>query len=62
VSKLLNEQNLSESIIGVGGAAFLLRETGMETLDELEQSLTSHAERAAQIIEAALLRAPQKGI
>ncbi|MEQ9693511.1 glutamine-synthetase adenylyltransferase [Shimia sp. SDUM112013] len=61
VSKLLNEQDLSESVIGVGGAAFLLRETGMERLDDLEQALTRQGAQAAAIIDAALTRAPGKG-
>lgn len=59
-SKLLSEQDLSPDVIGEGGVAFLLRETGATSIEALEQTLTEAAERAAAHINAALDRAPGK--
>lgn len=59
-SKLLSEQDLSPEVIGEGGAAFLLRETGADSMAALEQALAEAATRAAAHIDAALGRAPTK--
>ena len=59
-AKLLNEQDLSPETIGEGGAAFLLRETGAESMAALETALAEAATRAAGHIDAALGRAATK--
>ncbi|WP_299350640.1 glutamine-synthetase adenylyltransferase [uncultured Shimia sp.] len=59
-AKLLSEQDLSPEVIGEGGAAFLLRETGMGTMSELETALGQAAARAGQHIDMALGRALTK--
>lgn len=61
VSKLLSEQDLSTEVIGVGGAAFLLRETGEIAMADLAETLEKTVQEATNLIEAALARAPLKG-
>ena len=61
VSKLLNETDLAADVIGEGGAAFLLRETGAATMTELSEMLGKTVEQTSNLVEAALARAPQKG-
>lgn len=61
VSKLLDETDLSANVIGEGGAAFVLRETGAASMAELSEMLSNAAELAGNLVEAALARAPQKG-
>ncbi|MFT4014248.1 MAG: glutamine-synthetase adenylyltransferase [Paracoccus sp. (in: a-proteobacteria)] len=58
--RLLTEKPLDMENIGKGGQAFLLRETGTTTLDELAACLTAHVETAGQIIDAALTPAVAK--
>ena len=59
-SKLLSEQEMSPEVIGEGGAAFLLRETGEVSLEALALSLTKAASRAHGLIDAALKRGLQQ--
>lgn len=58
-SKLLSEKGLSADAIGEGGAAFLLRETGCDTMDDLARTLGQAVEQAGGLIEDALARAPE---
>jgi glutamate-ammonia-ligase adenylyltransferase len=44
---------------GEGGAAFLLRETGQEGLVILQERLETLCQRAAQVMDAALMRLPK---
>ncbi len=53
-SKLLSGQTIAPDNIGEGGRAFLLRETGHETLDGLQTGLTEATERAEKLINRAL--------
>ncbi|SHJ91100.1 glutamate-ammonia-ligase adenylyltransferase [Shimia gijangensis] len=61
VSKLLSEQDLSADVIGEGGAAFVLRETGTKTMADLADLLGTAVEQVGSCIQSALTRAPQKG-
>lgn len=60
-SKLLSGSTIVPDDIGAGGRAFLLRETGHETIDGLLADMGERAARAAEFITAALERAPQEG-
>ncbi|MCW9044163.1 MAG: glutamine-synthetase adenylyltransferase, partial [Pseudopelagicola sp.] len=53
-SKLLSEKPIRPEDIGRGGAAFLLRETGAETLDALGTQMATQAAQAGAIIDKAL--------
>ena len=53
-SKLLSEKPISPEDIGKGGAAFLLRDTGAETLDALATEMTRRGAQAGDIIDRAL--------
>ncbi len=53
-SKLLSEKPVSPEDIGRGGAAFLLRETGAETLEGLAVEMAARADEAGAIIDRAL--------
>ncbi|WP_243612458.1 glutamine-synthetase adenylyltransferase [Shimia aestuarii] len=53
-SKLLSEKPISPEDIGRGGAAFLLRETGEDTLETLAEAMRARAEEAGAIIDTAL--------
>lgn len=57
-AKLLTGGRLDLEAIGAGGRAFLLRETGMETTEELETAIESRSLAAETVIEAALSRLP----
>ncbi|SEO52922.1 glutamate-ammonia-ligase adenylyltransferase [Salinihabitans flavidus] len=61
VSRLLSESALDPEAIGEGGRAFLLRETGAETLEELEGALEGRIERAERVIGAMLKGAGDDG-
>ena len=52
--RLLTERPLDMENIGKGGQAFLLRETGCETLDALAARLSEAVDKAGGIIDAAL--------
>ncbi len=52
--KLLTEATPSIDMLGEGGLAFLLRETGFADARELDQALTGHAQTACRIIDAQL--------
>ncbi|WP_204114034.1 glutamine-synthetase adenylyltransferase [Shimia biformata] len=54
--KLLGEQDLAPQTLGVGGRAFLLRETGAETVEALANDLRGRATEADAIVTAALNR------
>ncbi|KPA22897.1 Glutamate-ammonia-ligase adenylyltransferase [Shimia sp. SK013] len=57
-SKLLSGSTLDPEAIGAGGRAFLLRETGNEDIGGLLADIDAGTARAAEIIAAALERAP----
>lgn len=52
--RLLTERALDMENIGKGGQAFLLRETGTETLEALSARLARIADEAGRVIDAAL--------
>ena len=52
--RLLTEKPLDMDNLGKGGQAFMLRESGAESLDDLAARLTVAIERAGGIIDAAL--------
>ncbi|GAA6187319.1 bifunctional [glutamine synthetase] adenylyltransferase/[glutamine synthetase]-adenylyl-L-tyrosine phosphorylase [Litorivita sp. NS0012-18] len=56
VSKLLTEGALDTDVIGRGGCALLLRETGQEDIAALRETLARLSAQAAAVIEAALQR------
>ena len=58
-AKLLTEGRLELDRIGLGGCAFLLRETGAETTEALAGEIARRVETAEAAIEAALARAPK---
>ena len=53
-TRLLTEAPLDMQLLGQGGQAFLLRETGATTLEELAQRLEKAVEKAGAIIDASL--------
>ena len=53
-SKLLSEQDLSPEVIGEGGAAFVLRETGEEVMERLAGALVDAAERSGDLVDLVL--------
>lgn len=57
--RLLTEKPLDMESLGKGGQAFLLRETGCETLEQLASRLADTVETAGGIIDAAL--SPDEG-
>ncbi|MGX9350058.1 [protein-PII] uridylyltransferase family protein [Shimia sp. W99] len=60
-SKLLSGATIKPEEIGAGGRAFLLRETGDESVEVLEADMQDRAERAGEIISAALARPAHVG-
>ncbi|WP_372613405.1 glutamine-synthetase adenylyltransferase [Aquicoccus sp.] len=54
VSKLLSDKPLQPDSLGSGGALMLMRETGLETLDDLGGRLAELAGHAKAVIEAAI--------
>ncbi|HWL56947.1 MAG TPA: glutamine-synthetase adenylyltransferase [Paracoccus sp. (in: a-proteobacteria)] len=56
--RLLTERPLDMENIGKGGQAFLLRETGVQSLDELSARLAATIAAARDIIDAALADQP----
>ena len=57
-TKLLSEQVIDDEqmpdVIGLGGLAFLLRETGFDSLDNLRTGIAETAKDAAQVLHAVL--------
>jgi glutamate-ammonia-ligase adenylyltransferase len=57
-TKLLSEQVIDDEqmpdVIGLGGLAFLLRETGFDSLDNLRTGVAETAKDAAQVLHAVL--------
>ncbi|MDA3856763.1 MAG: glutamine-synthetase adenylyltransferase, partial [Roseovarius sp.] len=60
VARLISDKPLDPALMGEGGAAFLLRETGQEDLARLAAHLGETCIRAAGVIDAALERLPKK--
>ena len=60
VARLISDKPLDPALMGEGGAAFLLRETGQENLARLEACLEGASKAAARVIDAALERLPRK--
>ena len=60
-AKLLSDRPLDPEKIGEGGAEFVLRETGQETLAALRAALEEAAEAAGDVIDAALAAPPDEG-
>lgn len=58
-ARLLSDKPLEPERIGAGGAGFVLRETGYETLDALQDALEAATAMAAGIIDSALARQPR---
>ncbi|HQY44461.1 MAG TPA: glutamine-synthetase adenylyltransferase [Paracoccaceae bacterium] len=52
--RLLSDRPVDMAAIGEGGRAFLLRETGMSSLDALKSELAAHVERVAGIVSRRL--------
>lgn len=48
--RLLSDRPIDMAAIGEGGRAFLLRETGMSSLDALKSELAAHIARVAEIV------------
>ena len=61
VSKLLSDKPLQPESLGGGGASMLMRETGLETLDDLGGRLADLAGRAETVIDAAIARETGEG-
>ena len=59
-AKLLSDRPLDPASLGEGGAEFVLRETGYETLTALSDDLEQATRNAAKVIDAALTRLPQE--
>ncbi|MFU8776922.1 MAG: glutamine-synthetase adenylyltransferase [Roseovarius sp.] len=59
VARLISDKPLEPARMGEGGAAFLLRETGQEGLAMLQERLETLCQRAAQVMDAALMRLPK---
>jgi glutamate-ammonia-ligase adenylyltransferase len=59
VARLISDKPLEPERMGEGGAAFLLRETGQEGLVILQERLETLCQRAAQVMDAALMRLPK---
>ncbi len=56
-AKLLSETDFQNEDIGVGGAGYMIRETGAKTLEELVGMLRTATETARDVIDKVLLRA-----
>ncbi|WP_306006959.1 glutamine-synthetase adenylyltransferase, partial [Aquicoccus porphyridii] len=61
VSKLLSDKPLQPESLGGGGASMLMRETGLEMLDDLGGRLADLAGRAETVIDAAIARETGEG-
>jgi glutamate-ammonia-ligase adenylyltransferase len=59
VARLISDKPLEPERMGEGGAAFLLRETEQEGLAMLQERLETLCQRAAQVMDAALMRLPK---
>lgn len=54
-ARLISSDGIRDEVLGEGAAAFLCRATGSETLDGLRQRLAHGYERAAAVIDAAMV-------
>lgn len=59
-AKLLSERPLDPERIGEGGTGFVLRETGHETLTDLQADLDEATQAAARVIDAAFAQPPRE--
>jgi len=59
-SKLLSDRALDPEAIGEGGKAFVLRQSGFETITALQAALEEETGKAAAVINAALDRQPRQ--
>ena len=59
-AKLLSERPLDPGRIGEGGTGFVLRETGHETLADLQADLDETTQAAAGVIDAAFAHPPRE--
>lgn len=59
--RLLTDRPLDMETLGKGGQAFLLRETGTETLAALSERLAQTVEQAGQVIDQLMAKAEQAG-
>lgn len=59
VARLLSDKPLDARALGEGGRAFLLRQTGCDGVDELENRLDTLTHQAGDVIDAALGRRPE---
>jgi glutamate-ammonia-ligase adenylyltransferase len=59
-SKLLSDRALDPDAIGEGGKAFVLRESGFDTITALQAALEEETGKAAAVINAALDRQPKQ--
>ena len=57
-ARLLTGTALDFADLGAGGRGFMLRETGCDTVEELQRQITEAAGMSAEIIDAALSRQP----
>ncbi len=60
-SRLLGDKPVDPSQLGEGGAAFLLRECGFDSITELQTALEQVTSAASDVIQAALARPPSGG-
>ncbi|QGX98215.1 bifunctional [glutamine synthetase] adenylyltransferase/[glutamine synthetase]-adenylyl-L-tyrosine phosphorylase [Roseovarius faecimaris] len=58
-SRLLGEAPLEVSQLGAGAAAFVLRETGFDSITALEEGLSRACAEAAEVVRTVLLRPPE---
>ncbi|VAW03525.1 Glutamate-ammonia-ligase adenylyltransferase [hydrothermal vent metagenome] len=59
-AKLLSDKPLKSEMIGDGGQSFVLRESGFETLEALQQALEAATNKAGDIIDRALAAPPER--
>jgi glutamate-ammonia-ligase adenylyltransferase len=61
-AKLLSDRALDPEAIGEGGKAFVLRETGFDTMAELRAALEKETGKAGDVIDTALKRQPGRDV
>ena len=59
-SRLLGEKPLDPSQLGEGGAAFILRETGFDSITDLQAGLETATAAAAEVIDRVLRHPPRE--